>query len=538
MVKKIELIKPTKLIRQDETSLIIQKKCVAAYTRVSTDYADQLNSYRVQCEEYTNKIMNNSEWIFKGVFADQGISGTQAKKRPEFMKMIELAKAGEIDLILTKSISRFGRNTAELITIIRELRELNVEVFFEKENISSLDPKLDFLLTILSSVAQEESRTVSTNVKWTYEKKFKKGIVDPRRIYGYEVIDNKFSIIPDEAKVIRQIFYLISQGFNINDIRKTLESNNIKRHDDKPFSYSGIQYLLTNEKYCGDALLGKTVCVDYLTKKIVKNDNISDKYYVSNNHEPIISRELFEDVQLILNSKVQLRGNNQTSKYPLTGILYCPKCGRTLKRQQIIRKNKKVYILNCNHQLHNPFICKSYSPRYDLILESTIDSVKELFSNDDYLDVIFEAIDNRKIVDNLKAEKNNLQLENQNLTVHFDRSLSQDEDLSQINFNQNKINELNQVIAKLITSNIRLDYLKGISNSEIDFTKFLYKNLYSLILADEQSVKLVITPNIPLDNLINNLSNILNIPSLFKRFFIDSSGTQGIYYEVIIYEQS
>ena len=228
MEREFQVLKPIKGKYEGENYIPNPKKKVAAYARVSTDYEDQINSYRVQCEEYTKVIKSNPDYIFVGIYADQGLSGTQAKKRPEFMKMIEAARNGEIDLILTKSISRFGRNTVDVISYIRELREIGVEIFFEKENISSLDPKIDFMLTILSSIAQEESRSISSNVKWSYDKKFKKGIVDPRRIYGYDVVDGEFVVIPEEAKVIREIFDLALKRYRVADIVKILNQEELK----------------------------------------------------------------------------------------------------------------------------------------------------------------------------------------------------------------------------------------------------------------------------------------------------------------------
>lgn len=538
MSKIIEVIKPTRVLKPGESISDIPKRRVCAYARVSTDYEDQLNSYKVQCEEYTKVIESNPNYIFSGLFADQGLSGTQAKKRPEFMKMINSAKEGNIDLILTKSISRFGRNTVDVITYIRELREIGVEIFFEKENISSLDPKIDFMLTILSSIAQEESRAISTNVKWSYDKKFQRGIVDPRRIYGYEISDGKQVIKEDEAIIVRKIFNLAMKRYNINDIVKTLNSEGIKSLKDKAWTYSAIKFMLSNEKYIGDALLRKTVCIDYLTKKTVKNDNIADKYYVSNNHEAIVDKETFEAVNLILSDKSNsVRNLNKTTKYPLTGILYCPKCGRSLKRQHILHKGSKTITLNCNHSYGNEHICSTSSPRYDLVLEATTDSIKEIYANDLVLNNLFDVFDSNVALNSLRHELETLKDNNKQLHSLLTESPDNKDLINQINHNDIKIDELQKELSINLSSSVRLEYIKSLVKDEYgDFNDIKFKDVYSLILADEQKITFVISPIKPINDLLNEIPEIKNHESLLSKMYVAKDGLSGIYYEVKIYE--
>lgn len=538
MSKVINIIRPIQAHSPGENSGVIKRKRVAAYARVSTDYEDQLNSYKAQCDEYTKIITSNSNYMFAGLFADQGLSGTQAKKRPEFMKMIECAKNGEIDLILTKSISRFGRNTVDVITYIRELREINVEIYFEKENISSLDPKIDFMLTILSSIAQEESRAISTNVKWAYDKKFKNGIVDPRRFFGYEVVDGKQVIKEDEAVVVRQIFTLALKRYNVNDIVKTLNVAGIKTLKGTTWKYGSIRSILQNEKYCGDALLRKTVCIDYLTRKTVQNNNIADKYYVSNNHEPIIDKETFDSVQLLIKDKSDaVRNLNKTTKYPLTGILYCPKCGRTLKRQQVNRGANMTVVLNCNHSYGNDHICKSGSPKYDLVVNAAIDSIHEIYASDQVLSNLFDVFDNNVALNDLRSELNALKESNKHLhSLHHDDP-SNNDIINQILHNDTKIETLQKELISNLSSSVRLDYIKSlVKNERMEIDSIKFKDIYSLVLADEHKITFVISPTKPMNALVDDIPTLLELESILSKMYISKDEQSGIFYEVKIYE--
>ena len=538
MNKVVHVVKPMKGKIEGDSYIANPKKRVAAYARVSTDYEDQINSYKVQCDEYSRIIQSNPDYIFAGIYADQGLSGTQAKKRPEFMKMIEAARNGEIDLILTKSISRFGRNTLDVITYIRELREIGVEIFFEKENISSLDSKIDFMLTILSSIAQEESRSISTNVKWSYDKKFKKGIVDARRIFGYNVEDGKYVINPEEAKVVKQIFTLALKRYKITDIVKTLNSSGIKTHTGSIWRYGNIRYILTNEKYCGDAVLRKTVTLDYLTGKAVKNDNIADKYYVKNNHDPIISRESFHAVQVILNDKTRTKRNtNKTTKYPLTGILYCPKCGRTLKRQQVNRGKNMRVVLNCNHSYDNKVNCSSHSPDYDLVIEATTDSINSLYANESVLNILFEVFDNNVALNNLRSELKELKKENLKLLNLHHENPEDQKIYKEYQRNNELIESVGQDLATGLSTSIRLDYIKSLVKKEyLNEENINFKDIYSIILADDKKITFVISPNKPLNELAHSINEILEAESILSKMYVSKSGDKGIYYEVKVYE--
>lgn len=336
--RKVTVIQPSANLTTFQSKTGKQKKRVCAYARVSTDQEDQINSYKAQIHEYTKYINDNPEWIFQGMYADEGLSGTSIKKRVQFLNMIDDARHGKIDLILTKSMSRFARNTVDSLTIIRELRNLGVEVFFEKENLYSSDSKVDFMLTIFSSIAQEESRNISENIKWGYRKRFKEGIVhiNTNRFLGYDKDENGNIVInPQEAKTVKMIFNLYIAGYSTREIAEHLTQNNIVNGRGvvlwKPATITSI---LTNEKYSGDVILQKRVTVDYLSHKSVFNTGQAPQYHITNNHEAIIEKEVFMIVQNLKKERSTGPNNSRFAKrYLLSGIVYCGVCHRKMNRQ-------------------------------------------------------------------------------------------------------------------------------------------------------------------------------------------------------------
>ena len=277
------------------------RRKVAAYARVSTDHEDQLNSYEAQCDYYTTYIQANDEWEFAGVYSDEGISGTSTRRRDGFNRMVEDALAGRIGLILTKSVSRFARNTVDSLTTIRKLKEHGTEVYFEKENIWTFDSKGELLLTIMSSLAQEESRSISLNVTWGQRKRFADGkATAPFSVFlGYDRGENgEFVINPEQAEIVRIIYGEFLKGFSFKAIANKLTEMGIKSPKGKDrWNESTVKSILTNEKYKGCALLQKHYTADYLTKKIVRNDGAVPQYFVEGCHEAIIEPETFDRVQ-------------------------------------------------------------------------------------------------------------------------------------------------------------------------------------------------------------------------------------------------
>ena len=301
MSKNITVIPARKRVGNTVNKEVKPKLKVAAYCRVSTDSDEQATSYEAQMEHYTNFIQKNDEWELAGIFADDGISGTNTKKREEFNRMIEECMAGHIDMVITKSISRFARNTLDCLKYIRQLKEKNIPVFFEKENINTMDSKGEVLLTIMASLAQQESESLSKNVKLGLQFRYQNGEVqvNHNRFMGYTKDENGHLIIePSEAEIVKRIYLEYLQGASLKQIGEGLEADGILTAAGKAkWRPETIKKILRNEKYIGDALLQKTYTVDVLTKKRVQNNGIVPQYYVENDHEPIIPRDLYMQVQ-------------------------------------------------------------------------------------------------------------------------------------------------------------------------------------------------------------------------------------------------
>ncbi|MEG1256422.1 recombinase family protein [Clostridium sp.] len=338
------------------------KKKVCAYARVSTDHKSQEESLENQIHYYENIISNNPEYEFVGVFADKGITGT-TENRPEFQRMLEFCREGKIDLIITKSISRFARNTALVLETVRELKAIGVEVRFEKENINTLCGDGELMLTVLSSFAQEESKSVSDNLKWRARKKFEQGelIINTTRFLGYDKDEYGDLVINrQQANVVRRIFEQYLLGKSVFTIAKELNSEDIPTVGNRAWRESTILGILKNEKYKGHAILQKYYTPDHLKKGSVRNNGVIDSYYIEDNHSPIISIEMWQQVQEEIKRRSKAKGNNEgdtykyTKRYQLTGMLYCSKCGSTLKRRTWNSNNKsKKIVWQCSNYIKN-----------------------------------------------------------------------------------------------------------------------------------------------------------------------------------------
>lgn len=506
---------------------------VAAYARVSTDEDDQANSFKAQIDEYTERITSNPDWEFIGMFADKGITGTMAKKRPEFMRMVELGMEGKIDLILVKSISRFSRNTVDVLTTVRELRNRGCIIFFEKENIRSDDTKIDFVLTVLSSVAQEESRSISTNVKWSIEKRFKNGIAHVTRIYGYRKDENGDLIIEEnEAKIVRLVFSLSIEGYNINDIVKILNDRKIPTLKGKGWLYSTLRALLCNEKYMGDAILQKTCTPDYLTHKQVKNDNIEPKYYVHNHHEGIISKEDFETVQSLLKN----RRPNQVTKYPLTNLVYCDKCHRKLHRHLINHNRPSEFVvLNCNH---NPTVLKECSHSrisYDLVHGAVKASLSELVGDENVRNQLKGLLSSEITSQELASKLSKLRLELNSLIKSKENGIT-NELIEQEKTLRKKIFELENSVSSLVRSDSLLQIIDTVVTDD-DFASdgILIKSFYKLVIASPEELIMVISNKSTTDQLVESIENIKTLPSLLSKMHIDYDLKRGIKYRVVFH---
>ena len=341
------------------------KKRVAAYCRVSTDSEEQLNSYEAQKSYYTQKIEDSPDWEMAGIYADEGITGTSLKKRTEFKKMITACKRGHIDLIITKSLSRFARNTVDCLETVRLLKANGIGVYFEKENINTLTESSEFLITLFSGFAQAESESLSKNVAWGKAKSAEAGKVtfQYKKMLGYRRgADGQPEIVPEEAEVIKRIYHRYLDGCTLGQIKRELDEDKVPTAQGvDSWSPAIIHNILTNEKYIGDALLQKTYITDCISKKVKKNQGERAMYYVENNHPAIIPRELFHRVQEEMTRrsskrKVMLRSGRTelgkySAKYALTELLVCGECGSPYKRVTWARNGKKRIVWRCVSRL-------------------------------------------------------------------------------------------------------------------------------------------------------------------------------------------
>ena len=333
----ITMIPATKSIHLKQPLGLKPRRKTAGYARVSTDKDEQFTSYEAQIDYYTQYIKSHDDWEFVKVYSDEGISGLSTKKREGFNEMIEAALAGKIDLIVTKSVSRFARNTVDGLTTIRKLKDAGCEVYFEKENIWTFDSKGELLLTIMSSLAQEESRSISENVTWGQRKRFADGKVSMsyKQFLGYEKgPDGLPKVVPEQAKTVRYIYDLFMSGKTVKAIAKQLTAEGVPTPGGKKvWRDATVESILTNEKYKGDMLLQKTFRSDHITKKKVKNEGQLPQYYVENSHEAIIPPELFDAVQAERKRRSVQGKKGAKNTYPFTGKIVCEKCGKNYRRK-------------------------------------------------------------------------------------------------------------------------------------------------------------------------------------------------------------
>ena len=369
----------------------IKKLRVAAYCRVSTETEEQNSSYEVQVAHYTEFIKKNNEWEFAGIFADDGISGTNTKKRDEFNRMIAECMDGNIDMVITKSISRFARNTLDCLQYIRQLKDKNISVYFEKENINTMDAKGEVLLTIMASLAQQESQSLSQNVELGLQYRYQQGKVqvNHKRFMGYtKDEDGNLIIVPEEAEIIKRIYREYLEGQSLVNIGRGLEKDSILTAAGKPrWRPESVKKILQNEKYIGDALLQKTVTVDFLTKKRVKNEGHVPQYYVENSHESIIPKELYLQVQEEIHRRSNIytgAGKNKriySSKYALSVITFCGDCGDIYRRTYWNIHGRKEFVWRCVTRIkQGPEVCKNRTVKEDELYDAVMTAINKLLA--------------------------------------------------------------------------------------------------------------------------------------------------------------
>ncbi len=384
---------PTRVVRKIQPAIDAAKQLkkeyrqlrVAAYCRVSTKQDEQLNSYEVQVRHYTERIQGEPKWALAGIYADKGITGTSIKKRDEFNKMIRKCRQGKIDMIITKSIARFARNTVDCLTHTRMLKNLGVDVYFEEQGIHSTDPGAEFYITIYGSIAQSESENISANVKWSKAQSAKDGKVsfNYKRFLGYRKgEDGNPEIDPEQAAIVRLIYEKFLAGDSYSTIAKYLMENGILTPAGKEkWCETTIRSILSNERYKGDAVINKTFITDCLTKKVQVNNGERPKYYVENNHPAIIDAATFGRVQeerarrsgkrKIKQVGTKTEQGKYCGKYALTELLLCGECGMPYRRCTWTVKGNKKIVWRCINRLDYG---KKYCHHSPTVEESIIQS--------------------------------------------------------------------------------------------------------------------------------------------------------------------
>ncbi len=401
MAKNVTVI-PARQVKQQKGSsaAVIDKKIrVAAYCRVSTDAEEQLNSFENQVEYYTTYIEKNPSYVMAGIYADEGISGTNTKKRAEFNRMIEDCEARKIDLVITKSISRFARNTQDCLQYSRRLKSLGIGIIFEKEGINTLDASGELLFTILSSLAQDESRNISENSKWGIRSKFQKGIphINTSKFMGYNKgKDGRLVIDEKQAELVRRIYREFLEGFNPSVIAAELNEEKVPGVSGKPkWLKTTIEGMLQNEKYKGDALLQKTYTADFLTKRQVKNKGEIPQYYVEDSHPAIIDDDQWEAVQLEFERREKFKEEHGLKHYgygknmrPFSTKIICSHCGsiygvktwrsRGVQYWECNKRFKESGVIGCRGKnIQNTAIEKGFIIAWNEIVKTRSKRMKE-----------------------------------------------------------------------------------------------------------------------------------------------------------------
>lgn len=359
----------------------------AAYARVSSGKDAMLHSLSAQVSYYNKLIQSNPEWLFCGVYADEALTGTK-ENRQNFQKLLSECRAGNIDLIITKSISRFARNTVTLLETIRELKELGVDVYFEEQNIHSISPDGEFMLTLLGSYAQEESYSVSENQKWRIRKDFEQGRLGSITMLGYERNnDGTLIIIPEEAEIVRMIFSDYLGGMGKNAIANKLLAMGVPTKGGGVWTAWSVRRILKNEKYCGDLLLQKSYRENHITKRKMPNHGELPQYYVEEAHEAIIDKETFMHAQELLREKKEYFSPDKptTVTYPLSGMIHCGCCGKYYRRK--VQKYRTLWICWTYNARGKKFCPKSKQIPEDILY----DKCCEVLQLDEFDNEVFQS---------------------------------------------------------------------------------------------------------------------------------------------------
>ena len=551
-ITTIKVIPKKEILAINPTTGSVIKRRVAAYARVSTDLEDQKNSFNAQLEEYTTRISKNPTWEFVKLYSDKGISGTSTKHRVGFQRMIKDALDGKIDLILVKSISRFARNTVDCLKTVRELRKKNVEVYFDKESISTNDTKIDMMLTIFASFAQEESKSISENVKWGVRKRMAKGQrkMNVKTTLGYKTNHEGKVIIDESTKdIVIQVFNLFAAGYTYREIAKIMTDRGIKTGTGKEvWKVYDVDKIISNEKYVGDFVMQKTVVVDFLDHKTVINNGVEEKYIVQNHHDAIIDRETFNEIQSLRKAKFT-KGNNYSSKVNLISkIFYCERCLRNMKVITIhpgTKYARRVFTCKVNNKT-SPHYKDCDAPltiNYELMNQAISDVFakfnnlpKEIdtFINDAYhtaTQAIFEkVIEFKKLIAEAEERMSTLiklQMEEEDVLKYQDEFNVQK---ANVNHYKDEIARLEQILSDegkqyLVKEKINQYITDGVVTSEI-----LGEILKAVIRRNDNSVRFVLSDKpVLVDS--TTIVELLNIAPIYSSCITDKTNT--LFFDVI-----
>lgn len=533
---------PQKIVRiipaiQETTNIVnelYKQLRVAAYCRVSTKQELQINSYDVQVKYYTEKICSEPKWKLVGIYADKGITGTSVKRRDEFNKLMRLCKQGKVDMIITKSISRFARNTVDCLKYVRMLREYNVDVFFEEQGIHSKDPGSEFYITIYGSLAQSESENISANVRWGKAQSAREGKVtfNYSNFLGYRKgPDGKPEIDPEQAEIVRRIYARFLAGQSMATISKDLNSESIPTPSGKgKWTNARISSILKNEKYKGDAIINKTYVRDCISKKVMANNGERTKYYVENNHPAIIDSVTFGKAQEELarrNSKRKVKQvgtkteqGRYSSKYALTELLICGECGTPYRRCTWTAGNKKKIVWRCINRLdYGKKYCHN-SPSveegllHDAIMRAILWTAKE---NKEVLETLKIHISRGLETEPGKDDKIELQVQIAEIDAEFNGMINAIKLNNVDSFDdakakelmdkkadlQKRLNEIEGIEQKRENTKSRLDdifiILEGLSNHPIKYDDQIVRRLLECVIVEsKETIKVVFTGGIEL----------------------------------------
>ena len=553
-MSKVEIIKANNLITEEiNTNRKLKKVC--AYARVSTDSEEQLTSYSSQINHYSKMIKSNSEWEFVGVYADEGISGTQVKHRAEFQRMINDALSGKIDIIITKSISRFARNVVDTLNIVRKLREHNVDVYFEKENIHTIELDSEMFLGLCSMFAQAESESISQNVKMGLKSKMNRGeFVGCPECYGYNwnKQTKELEINEEQAKVVRMIFNWYADGIGTRVIANKLKELGYKTNKGNDFRHNQVGNIIKNEKYVGDYLGQKTYIVSPLTHKRNRNFGEKEKYYVKDHHTPIISRELWNKCQEILNkrrndmSEKEQHSKHYCYRYTFSSKIECGICGSTYVHRISGKQNEKQYFYwSCYDKVSLKEKCPdSLTIREDVLKEMFVKVYNSIIekkhkTREKLINAIKETLaseDNNIELNKLHNEKQTLQkrlsnlidlklddIENKDIYIEKEKEINNrikvlNEQIERLEYR----NKQNKDISTQLKSIEKIIYEEEQSIKEFDDIKF--ENLVEKIIIGEKDINGNVNPNIVrfvlkigTDYEFDNLSFVTNKKARIKR---------------------